>query len=274
MLYINISEIIRLKNRLKDIKLSIKNTLNGVSQELTDVNYNIRSSELIRSNENIATKISELSTNVDQYLNLLLNFMESQTESYQLANDEAKNSLEELVGQINSTFDSNGNVIAKASAFAASSPLLNSYYDASGVDISVYTNKPEKGFTVTTGNATYDLSDNDRDLIYGIVAAESDKSYDDALAVASVILNRCEAPNWVASYGTNPVAQATAKNQFVVYQEGYYKQYTNGAAPDTVRRAVDDALNGVRNCDYMSFRSSGSTSYSDNRITDSGNRYK
>ena len=36
---------------------------------------------------------------------------------------------------------------------------------------------------------------------------------------------------------------------------------------------IDDIANGTRNHDYLSFRSSGSVNYSDNRIIDGGNRY-
>jgi hypothetical protein len=142
------------------------------------------------------------------------------------------------------------------------------------IDLSKYHNNPSAGFEVTTGNQTYNLSAEDYDLICSIVAAESDQGYDDALAVASTILNRCETPNWINAHGTNPVAQATAPNQFVVYQHGSYKKYTNGNAPDTVKVAVMDALNGVRNHDYLSFRSNGSTGYSSNMISSTGNRYK
>ena len=133
------------------------------------------------------------------------------------------------------------------------------------IDLSKYNNKIEKGFEVTQGNTAYSLDGADVDLLCAIVAAESDKTYDDALAVITTILNRCEAKNWVRVYGTD---------QFVVYQEGYYERYINGKAPEKVKIAVQDALAGVRNHNYLSFRSGGTTSYSDNRITDTGNRYK
>ena len=142
------------------------------------------------------------------------------------------------------------------------------------IDLSKYNNKIEKGFEVTQGNTAYSLDSADVDLLCAIVAAESDKTYDDALAVITTILNRCEAKNWVRVYGTDPLNQATAPNQFVVYQEGYYERYINGKAPEKVKIAVQDALAGVRNHNYLSFRSGGTTSYSDNRITDTGNRYK
>lgn len=142
------------------------------------------------------------------------------------------------------------------------------------IDVSKYKNKSQNGFNVTTGNLAYKLCDDDKALLYAIVSAESDKSYDDALAVASTILNRCETSNWVATYGKDPIAQATAPNQFVVYQHGYYEKFMNSNAPSTVVQAVNDALAGVRNHKYCSFRSNGSTSYSNNMITSSGNRYK
>lgn len=142
------------------------------------------------------------------------------------------------------------------------------------IDTSKYRNKPESGFVVTTDNPKYNLSESDIELLTAIVSAESDKSYDDALAVASTIFNRCEEPKWASCGGNNPVKQATAPNQFVVYQHGSYKKYMGNGAPDTCRQAVLDVINGARNHDYLSFRSNGSTKFGGNMITSSGNRYK
>lgn len=102
-------------------------------------------------------------------------------------------------------------------------------------------------FEVTTGNLEYELNNNDFDLLCAIVSAEGDKSYDGSLTVISTILNRCEHPAYVASYGQNPVAQATANNQFFGYLNNNYKQYLGGKCPETVVRAVKDALSGIRN---------------------------
>lgn len=132
--------------------------------------------------------------------------------------------------------------------------------------------KSTSNFKVTNNNKKYTLNNSEYDLLCAIVSAESDKSPDDALAVASVILNRCEASNWVNDYGTNPITQATAPHQFVVYEQGLYKKYL-GNCPETVKLAVKDALNGTRNNKYLSFRSNGDTKYSSNMITNSGNRY-
>ncbi len=142
------------------------------------------------------------------------------------------------------------------------------------IDLSKYHNNTAAGFEVTAGNQAYNLADEDIELLIAIVTAESDNSYDDALAVMTTILNRCETDNWINAHGTNPVSQATAPNQFVVYQHGTYKRFMNYNAPESVITAVRDALAGVRNHDYLSFRSNGSTGYSNNLISPTGNRYK
>ncbi len=141
------------------------------------------------------------------------------------------------------------------------------------LDLSVYHNNPATGFQVTTGNPTYELSQQDLQLMYGLVASESDKTYDDALGVATTILNRCETSNWVNAHSQNPIEQITAPGQFEVYSKGTYKQWQTRELPETVVKAVNDALSGVRNHDYCYFRSNGSNSYSDNMITQTGNRY-
>ena len=137
-----------------------------------------------------------------------------------------------------------------------------------------YVNNSANGFSVTSGNKTYQLSQSDKEMLMAIVSAEADRnSKDDCLAVISVILNRCENPAWINDFGTNPIAQATAPNQFVVYQNGNYLEYLNGNVNDNVRTAVEDALNGIRNCEYLSFRGNHVTSFSNNMISSAGNRY-
>ena len=176
----------------------------------------------------------------------------------------------------NTSSSSNSSSNSSSGKINASGPVKITEGDPNNpdIDITKYSNYPEKGFEVTTGNLCYELSDADIELLCAIVSAESDKTYDDALAVITTILNRCETDNWIRSHGTDPIAQATAPNQFVVYQHGSYKKYMNGNAPETVVQAVKDALAGVRNHKYLSFRSNGSTSYSDNMISKTGNRYK
>ncbi len=143
----------------------------------------------------------------------------------------------------------------------------------SDLDLSVYHNNTDQGFQVTTGNLKYEVSSTDYDMICAVVAAESDGTYDDALAVTTTILNRCETSNWVNKYSRNPIQQITAPGQFAVYDSGSYESRLNGNYTETVSKAVSDCLSGVRNHDYLFYRSNGSTSYSDNMITETGNRY-
>ncbi len=196
---------------------------------------------------------------------------------YYSSNSSNKGSYTYSVGTSSSNNYSSGSSYSGGS-YGSSGPITTTPVTIKSgdpnIDVSKYHNNLEKGFEVTVGNLAYEVSDADYELLCAIVSAESDKSYDDALAVITTILNRCEAPNWIRSHGTNPVAQATAPNQFVVYQHGSYKAYMGGRAPETVQTAVRDALAGVRNHHYLSFRSNGSTGYSDNRITSTGNRYK
>lgn len=126
-----------------------------------------------------------------------------------------------------------------------------------------YKNKIEEGFVVTTGNQTYNISQSDFDLMCATVMAEGGSNPNEALAVSSVILNRCDVGGW---WGSTVRGVITSNGQFEVYEKGYYYKYLNGNVPDTVKMAVRDALNGVRNCKYTSFR--GYSSYSPYNITD------
>ena len=153
-----------------------------------------------------------------------------------------------------------------------SMPLKNN--GDNNIDISKYHSNLEMGFEVTVGNISYELSEVDIELLCAIVAAESDKTYDDALAVMTTILNRCESFGWINKYGTNPITQVTAPGQFSAYERGSYEIYMDGKVPDEVVVAVKDALAGVRNHEYLSFMSNNIILYSSNMITPTGNRYK
>ena len=148
----------------------------------------------------------------------------------------------------------------------------------------LYKSNPDLGFVVTDNNKTYTLPDDEFDLVVAVVAAEYEKSIDDALAVISVILNRCESPTWSEWAGTSPAKQVVKPNQFEVYSIGSYLKYMPGGVfYDTnhyklAKQAVIDAFNGIRNNNYYSFRSwsyitSGGDYYSYNYIVEGGNIY-
>lgn len=136
-----------------------------------------------------------------------------------------------------------------------------------------YKSNQATGFAVTTGNKAYKLNETDYDFLCAVVSAESDRTADDALGVASVILNRCDSKKWSSEFGPN-VRDQLVPSQFSVLVDKRYLQYLNGKSPATVKTAVSDALNGIRNNEYLSFNGNAVTNYSTNMITSSGNRYK
>lgn len=125
------------------------------------------------------------------------------------------------------------------------------------VSASGYISKPGMGFEVTTDNKTYTLGDGDFNIVAGVVACEA-SGKDDALAVMSVILNRAD------NNGISPVNVVAAPGQFSCYN------YPGD--PSKYSSVVQDALNGIRNNNYTGFRSWAS-GYSDNYISEGGNRY-
>ena len=147
------------------------------------------------------------------------------------------------------------------------------------VDASKYNNKEEMGFKVTEGNKTYNLDGYEFDVVVAVVAGEFDKTFDDALGVMSVILNRCDNSNWRRWAGESPYSQVIRKGQFEVYFADMYLAYMpNGSKYGSqkyniAKQAVIDGLNGIRNNEYLGFRAWHVTSYSDNYIVYGGNRY-
>ena len=127
------------------------------------------------------------------------------------------------------------------------------------VDATGYISKPGMGFNVTTGNRTYSLSDNDFNVVAGVVACEA-AGKDDALAVMSVILNRAD----TGRYGS-PVGVVTAAGQFSCIN--------HPGDPSRYASVVSDALNGVRNNKYTSFNCPGCSPNIANYIVDGGNWY-
>ena len=153
-----------------------------------------------------------------------------------------------------------------------SSPLVS-------VDASKYIDNVVMGFEVTEGNKEYSLTDNEFNVVVAVVAGEFGNNLNDALGVVSVILNRCDSDTWVRWAGNNPYKQVIKKGQFEVYEKGYYLSYMpngkyyGGTKYQIAKQAVIDGLNGIRNNDYLGFRSWYSTGYSDKYVVSGGNRY-
>ena len=147
------------------------------------------------------------------------------------------------------------------------------------VDASKYIDNEPMGFKVTEGNKQYNLNGYEFDVVVAVVAGEFDKNKDDALAVVSVILNRCDSPKWSSWAGNSPYTQVTRKGQFEVYGKDYYLAYMpNGKQYgsekyNVAKQALIDGLNGIRNNSYLGFRAWHISSYSDKYMVSGGNRY-
>lgn len=121
--------------------------------------------------------------------------------------------------------------------------------------------------------------------IYGIVCAESVANingYNEVYACFYTLLNRISADTWVRSHGTSIYKQATAYNQYVVFQDGTYtsyKKYTEEqkeialiAMRDAMYNFIVDPTHAPHT--WVNFRSNGTTTFSKNMFTPGGNRYK
>lgn len=128
-------------------------------------------------------------------------------------------------------------------------------------------------FELSLDNKSYSetLTDEEKKLLKAVVAAEAIDDYDDALAVASVIMNRCDEGNWG---GNDPISVITAETQFSTYLNGNYQKYYNGSVeiPESIDTAVEDALNGIRNNNFLEFRSNSSSNFS-NQVVTGGNKF-
>ena len=147
------------------------------------------------------------------------------------------------------------------------------------VDAEKYIDNIAMGFEVTEGNKNYDLSEDEFNVVVAVVAGEFGSDLNDALGVVSVILNRCDSATWVNWAGNTPYKQVIKSGQFEVYFKGYYKSYMpggkhyGGSKYQVAKQAVIDGFNGIRNNNYLGFRSWHSTGYSSKYIISGGNRY-
>ena len=147
------------------------------------------------------------------------------------------------------------------------------------VDASKYISNESMGFLVTEGNKEYNLSEDEFNVVVAVVAGEFGSDMNDALGVVSVILNRCDSSTWINWAGNTPYKQVIRAGQFEVYGKGYYHAYMPGGKSygsskyNIAKQAVIDGFNGIRNNEYLGFRSWYSTGYSDKYVVSGGNRY-
>ena len=107
--------------------------------------------------------------------------------------------------------------------------------------------------SVRYSGGRWSYSSSELDLLCAITAQECGSSYNGALAVITCAANRAESSRW-KKYGSDPLSQYMAPNQFCYSIDSHWKKRLNGNYPSYVKQAVLDALNGKRNHNYLSFR--------------------
>jgi hypothetical protein len=177
----------------------------------------------------------------------------------ELVSTEENKEVEEVISEENNAQEQDNKELENTEEV---STVENSSSELIVVDPSGYTSNSAKGFNVTTSNKIYTLTDEEFYKVASKVQCESHSNKDDILAVISVILNRAD---MCYSGNCDPVSVALQPYQFVC---------TATTPNDLVTEVVKDALNGIRNNSYTSFRSWTTSSYSDNYIVEGGNRYK
>ena len=125
-------------------------------------------------------------------------------------------------------------------------------------DLTQYDVMQNGGYAADPTNYTQE----ELELIWAIVAQEDDTSYEGALAVISSAMNRADR-NY-GGYGTTALEQLTADGQYCyspkVSDPSLYQRRLGGNVDDFVIKAVSDCLTkGIRNNDYLNFRSSNRT---------------
>ena len=156
--------------------------------------------------------------------------------------------LEELPS-IDEVTEENDVVSEKEILVTESTPLVS-------VDASKYISNEAMGFVVTEDNKEYTLTEEEFNVVVAVVAGEYGKDLNDALAVVSVILNRCDSDNWSRWAGKSPYSQVIKPGQFEVYFEGYYLAYMpggknyGGSKYEVAKQAVIDGKYEIRDISY------------------------
>lgn len=107
-----------------------------------------------------------------------------------------------------------------------------------------------------------------------IITAEGWEDYRDLYGVSNVLFNRITDYKYVAFYGINPYDQATAEDQFVVYQTGVYQNnsaYKRALGKQAFLDMFSKGYKGIET-DCLEFRWNGS-SFPGEKIVAKGNIY-
>lgn len=137
-------------------------------------------------------------------------------------------------------------------------------------------NQIKSGYHLTYNNTTYqDINMRAFRILYYVVYEESNRTYEDALGVISVILNRKQDSGYCSASSLEELVMK--KSQFAVWDEVKAMNFVNDInAPinENVWNAMYDAIFlGVRNNDYIEFKASYVTGNGKYQIVPGGNNY-
>ncbi len=108
----------------------------------------------------------------------------------------------------------------------------------------------------------YNLTNNEFNVIVGVVLAEADDTYEDAYAVINTIYNRTHSKNWIGfaskrfgkDKGKSLYYQVILPNQFTVYASGSYKRKMHNTDSLGYQAIIDFLYTEKVMHNYLSFR--------------------
>lgn len=128
--------------------------------------------------------------------------------------------------------------------------------------VEIAPNERIPGFHLTFNNTTYNFSKDEIKPLYFVTSHEYNGTYEDALTIVSIIINRIEDPR----YPDNLIDVLSEEGQFVVWEDVLREISKYGddfEMNEDVYNAINDVVNrGVRNNDYVEFKASWSPDYS------------
>ena len=160
-------------------------------------------------------------------------------------------------------------VIEEVSTFNASEIMIVAFYDEMLCDIELSSQEINEGnneivtdYHLTYNNTTYYVTEKEFNYLLYVTQHECNGSYEDALTVISIILNRCEDYRFDLS---SPLEAIMVEGQFEVWDEIQADKFANNpdrkVNPNVYNALVDALYNGIRNNDYVEFKASNSSDY-------------
>lgn len=100
---IQLAELQRIISRSQSINDTLSTELNNMKSKLEEICNNVQSSELTASNQNLTNAIVDISARVQNNLPRVIDFLNSQVQSYQATNESTKEQIDSLISAVDST---------------------------------------------------------------------------------------------------------------------------------------------------------------------------